>query len=186
MLRPYSSGAHDEEVEAFVGSEVEHTPAYRMTTLFIVGRLGIKEVRDYVDLAQERVDALGMTSLRHIFFGANWSFDGEDVLAWSNLIKFFLREGFWCTLDFRPAQVPLVQKTGLCRHARFIPLMGVRIPSAYMLGPNATLKVDDTSFAGTNRGVWCLNLHSILNNQAVLTEWKVYSKDVVLPKPLKD
>ena len=36
MKRDYDSGVH-EDVTFFIGTEVEHTPAYGMKTLFVVG-----------------------------------------------------------------------------------------------------------------------------------------------------
>lgn len=181
MKRPYSDRTDVEEsVQAFLGKEVEHTPAFGLTTLFLVGRLPVGEVSDLIETAQNRQRAEGLQPLRHLFFGANWSFDGDEVQKWSDTIRHFLKEGFWCTLDFRPQQVPLVQKSGLCRHVRFIPLIGVRVPWALGLGNNATLKIDDVAFAGTNPGVWCMPLHELLHDKTKLTTWDVYSTDLVL------
>lgn len=177
MLRPYENGPSD-EVTAFVGREVERTPAYGTTTLFVVGRPPIGTVGMLVDAAQEVQTKRGMAQLTHIFFGANWSFDGENVGKWADLIRYFLKEGFWCTLDFRPNQIPLIQKSGLIKHARFIPLIGVRVPSAYALGNNATLKIDDIRFAGTNKGVWCMNMRDLLSRNECLTEWSAYGQDI--------
>lgn len=182
MKRPYYNGLDEAETtEAFVGTEIEATPAKGLTTLFVVGRLDKSRVALLVDQAQDMLlTQSALPPLRHIFFGANWSFDGENVAVWADTIKHFLREGFWCTLDFRPSHISVVQKTGLCRHGRFVPLIGVRVPSAFALGSNATLKVDDTSFSGTNPGVWCVSLRKILHDETVITRWADYSKDIPL------
>jgi len=61
---------HD-NVDFFVGTEVERTPAFGMKTLFVVGI--------------QPVDSIGSRLLQvqqHIFFGANHSFDPKDALEW--------------------------------------------------------------------------------------------------------
>ena len=49
-------------VEFFYGTEVEHTPAFGMPTLFVVG------------IQPEEWIAYRMNGRRHIYFGANQSF----------------------------------------------------------------------------------------------------------------
>lgn len=194
MLRPYASGQAD-NVRFFLGKEVERTPAFGLTTLFLVGKLTVKEATEVLDEALDKLAEHNPFefALKHFFFGANWSFDGLDVADWSATISHFLKEGYWCTLDMRPAHIPLIQKSGLCKHARFVPLIGVRVPSAISLGNNATIKIDDTSFAGTNPGVWCFQLAELtrLNgvprrNNNSFTPWGDYTKDIIIePKEPK-
>ena len=64
MNRDYSNGQKD-DVEYFVGNEVEKTPAYDKKTLFVVG---IKSYRDILKLATRN-------DCDHVYLGANQSFD---------------------------------------------------------------------------------------------------------------
>ena len=63
MNRDYSNGQKD-DVEYFVGNEVEKTPAYDKKTLFVVG---IKSYRDILKLATRN-------DCDHVYLGANQSF----------------------------------------------------------------------------------------------------------------
>ena len=87
-----------EQVDFFVGEEVEHTPAVGMRTLFVVG---------IQDTAEIHAKAMAY-KCDHIYFGANQSFpaDGSaDWKSWENMIGLMLRSGlggdhyYMCTLD---------------------------------------------------------------------------------------
>ena len=171
MKRPYANKVDTEElVRAFVGREALGTKAQGLFTLFLVGKLAVPEITELLDKT---------SGVKHIYFGANNnSFSGEDLLAWTSSIKYFLREGMWCTLDFRIAQSPLVQKTGLCRQARFIPVLRVTLPHAIIMGNNATLKLDDVYFAGSNPGIWSHGLNAAsLHSTKALTPWSTFNQD---------
>lgn len=182
--RPYANDRRKQGIKAFVGAEVEKTPAFGKTTLFLVGLLKPEDVRVAVEKAQqELLESLPhLPKLDHIFYGANWSFDGQSMDLWTAFIEEGLREGFWCTLDLRPAHIPLLQMSGLCKHSKFVPLIGVRLPKVASLGINATLKIDDISFAGTNSGVWCHHLPQLITQEKSqsFTPWTAYKQDHVL------
>ena len=64
MKREYDSGTK-EDVQYFVGTEVEHTPQYGKKTLFVVG---IKTSDEIKDMAKKN-------GCKHIYLAANMSFD---------------------------------------------------------------------------------------------------------------
>ena len=59
-----------EEAKFFFGTEVEHTPAHGMDTLFVIGVQSIKDIQSKLSVANEQI--------KHIFFGANHSFDPQS------------------------------------------------------------------------------------------------------------
>lgn len=171
-------------VDFFTGTEVEHTRAYGMNTLFVVGVHPAEEIIEMV-----KADHLGPRRqagyLRHIYFGANQSFpsleitDAEGWKPWKQMIQACLDAGLWCTLDLDVAQAEGLINSGLCVGPRFIPMISVKLPHVQKLGRHATVKIDDQDFAATNPGVWCIHLNK-LTQQEYYTDWDQYSKDEVL------
>jgi hypothetical protein len=163
---------HD-NVDFFHGIEVEHTPAFGMPTLFVVGVQSVDAI------------ALNLNGAEHIYFGANMSFpnpgtdDYEAWQPWEKMIKFFLDKGYLCTLDIDVSSVEGLAEAGFCERHNFIPMISVKIPYALHLGYNATVKIDDKDFAATNPGVWCHSLHD-LQNRSKFTSWSKYTKDKIL------
>jgi len=161
-------------VKFFTGIEVEHTPAFGMKTLFVVG------LQSSTDIKNQLADC------RHIYFGANMSFpssirtnDSVFWTPWENMIQQCLDAGYWCTLDIDVSQVEGLLESGLCEHNNFIPMISVKIPYIRQLGYNATIKIDDKDFAATNPGVWCHSLHT-LQKRSVFTDWSKYTKDQIV------
>lgn len=165
---------HD-NVDFFTGVEVEHTPAYGMRTLFVVG------VHDQLEVLKQAEH----NNVDHIYFGANQSFPSvqvNDVRVWSdwtNMIERCLGQKYLCTLDLDVAQVEGLLESSLVEYHNFIPMISVKLPYLAQLGYNATIKIDDRDFAATNPGVWCHSLHE-LQDRRVFTRWDQYSKDEVL------
>ena len=91
-----------EAVSFFVGTEVEHSPAHGLKTLFVVGLHDPHVVLTVVKNCRE--------SIKHIYFGANQSFpkldinDGEGWRDWEFMIQSCMDLGFLCTLDLDVAQ----------------------------------------------------------------------------------
>ena len=87
---------HD-NVRFFFGKEVEHTPAYDMDTLFVVGVQAVEDIDDAL--------ARSTYQTNHIYFGANMSFPNPPVNdfhtwnSWEDMICPYLEAGIWCTLD---------------------------------------------------------------------------------------
>lgn len=162
-------------VKFFVGQEVEHTVAFGMPTLFVVGVQDIDEIQSHLD----------SKNIHHIYFGANQSFprlrydDANGWRTWENMIMPFLMRGYWCTLDIDVSCVSGLTEGPLCENSTFIPMISVKVPYVRQLGYNAVLKIDDTDFNHSNPGVWCHNLHD-LQNRSTFTDWSKYKQDVVI------
>jgi hypothetical protein len=161
-------------VKFFTGTEVEHTPAFGMRTLFVVGLQSVTSIEEHLD------------GCEHIYFGADMSFptsirtnDSVFWTPWEKMINHFLLQGYQCTLDIDVSQVEGLLESGLCEHNNFIPMISVKIPYIRQLGYNATVKIDDKDFAATNPGVWCHSLHT-LQKRSVFTDWSKYTKDETL------
>ena len=161
-------------VKFFTGTEVEHTPAFGMKTLFVVGLQSAISIEEHLN------------GCEHIYFGANMSFpssirtnDAVFWTPWENMIKHFLLHGYQCTLDIDVSQVEGLLESGLCEYNNFIPMISVKIPYIRQLGYNATVKIDDKDFAATNPGVWCHSPHT-LQKRSVFTDWSKYTKDQVV------
>ena len=167
--------AGHEEVSFFIGTEVEHTPAFGLRTLFVVG------VQDPQIIQQEYIN----NNCEHIYFGANQSFpkletnDGDGWRDWERMIQDCLESGYLCTLDLDVAQAEGLLESALVEFHNFIPMISVKLPYIKQLGYNATLKLDDRDFAATNPGVWCHRLHD-LQNKEVFTDWSKYTKDEII------
>jgi hypothetical protein len=173
--------AGHEDVKFFIGTEVEHTPALGLKTLFVVG------VQPIADIIMTWSNPNNQTDqpIEHIYFGANMSFPNPPVndfhtwQAWEEMIKPCLDTGILCTLDVDSTCVEGLVESGLTEYSNFIPMISVKLPYMSQLGYNATIKLDDRDFAATNPGVWCHSLHD-LQNRAVFTPWSQYTKDKVI------
>lgn len=169
MDRDYDTGKKD-DVVFFTGTEVEHTPAYEMKTLFVVG---IQAVSVIENIARERL-------CTHIYLGANQSFhplfEYESLKAWDDLALALLEKGFLVTLDFDVRYVENVIEMTCNEKDNFIPQISVKIPYARQLNYNATIKIDDKDFKASNPGVWCHSLHSLMDRDK-FTNWNQYGKD---------
>ena len=77
-----------ENTKFFIGTEVEHTPAYGQKTLFVVGYQPKEEI-----LAR----ALN-SGCPHIYLGANQSFNPpteKDWKGWDELVTSLLKDDIW-------------------------------------------------------------------------------------------
>ena len=167
--------AGHEDADFFVGTEVEHSPAHGLKTLFVVG------VQD-TDTISKKCRA---NWCEHIYFGANQSFprletdDGPGWSPWEFKLMTCIDAVFWCTLDLDVSQVEGLLESRLLESHNFIPMISVKLPYIQQLGYNATIKLDDRDFASTNPGVWCHNLHALTKRKA-FTDWSKYTKDKVI------
>ena len=164
-----------EQVDFFIGTEVEHSPAFGHRTLFVVG---VQNEQVVTTLAKN-------SNCTHIYFGANQSFpnpavnDADVWKSWEFMIMDALKEGFLCTLDLDVKSAEGLCESGLIEYNNFIPMISVKLPYIQMLGYNATIKLDDKDFRATNPGVWCHSLHE-LRDRKVFTDWSKYTKDEVI------
>lgn len=169
MKRDYDSGVKD-DVIFFTGNEIEHTPAYGMKTLFVVGIQPVEEI------------ASRLIGCQHIFFGANHSYDPkyhEDHKQWEDMIMHFLNLDYWCSLDIPMSQVEEFNESGLCERNNFIPQIRVPIPYIRLWNYNTMLKLDDKDFNATNPGVWSHSLHKLMDRDC-FTNWDQYKSDSII------
>jgi hypothetical protein len=162
---------HDGEfVPYFTGIEVEKSPAHGMKTLFVSGFPNISEIG--LQLKEH-------SDIKHIYFGANMSFAVDDVFGyqeWDDAISYFLKKGYWCTLDFDISEVDNITECAIVEYRRFIAMISAKLPYINQLGYHATLKLDDSGFEATNSGVWCHSIHKLMD-PAAMTDWDAYSDD---------
>lgn len=169
MKRDYNSGEMD-DVSFFFGKEVEHTPAFGMKTLFVVGIQGFDEITSKLQ------------GCEHIFFGANHSFNPQDNLEWQrweSMIQCFLDAGYLCSLDIPLSAVEQFNDGGLNEYNNFIPQIRVPIPYIKLWNYNTMIKIDDKDFNATNPGVWSHSLHTLMDRNK-FTDWSQYKNDSVL------
>jgi hypothetical protein len=174
MKRDYEQGQSD-RVVFFLGREVEHTPAFGMETLFVTGLHSTSEIETWLD-------KVTMKNVRHIFFGANHSYDPATPLehdAWEKMIQYFLDKDYLCSLDIPINQVEEFHEGGLCEYDNFIPQIRVPIPYIKLWNYNTMLKIDDKDFKATNPGVWSHSLHTLMD-RSKFTDWSQYKNDKVI------
>jgi hypothetical protein len=177
MLRNYNDGIKD-DISFFIGNEVEHTPAYNMKTLFVVG---LQDVNKIIELAIQN-------NCKHIFCGANHSFcptveilqNGTSLFDvannWDKMICELLNKQYMVTLDFDVKDVTTILEMVCNEHNSFIPQISVKIPYIQQLNYNAMLKIDDIDFNKSNPGVWCHILQN-LTTRSTFTPWHDYNGD---------
>jgi len=167
MKRDYKDGVTD-SAELFIGTEIEKTPAYGMKTLFVVG---IKDSNDLISICKER-------GIKHVYLGANQSFDGESFEEWDNLSRELIDAGLWVTLDFDVKHVESVLEFIVISDSQFIPQISVKIPYLSQFNYNACVKIDDKDFKASNPGVWVHQLNELLPRDK-FTDWSQYGKDEI-------
>ncbi len=171
MKRDYQSGVSDTPI-FFTGIEVEKTPAYGLTTLFVTGVQEAHEIQKHYD----------ENKCEHIFFGANHSFNPENDAqweSWENLMKAFLSAGKLCSLDIPIKYAEEFLEGGLVEYNNFIPQLRVPVPYIKQWNYNTMLKIDDKDFKASNPGVWCHSLHDLMHRDK-FTEWKDYGLDKII------
>jgi hypothetical protein len=173
---------HD-AISFFVGTEVEHTPAFGQRTLFVIGLQSQADVDRQLENLTSYADQ--SRNITHVYFGANQSFpnpefdDAATWNAWEAMISNVLAQGLFATLDLDVTAVEGLLESSLVEQMKFIPMISVKLPYIKQLGYNATLKLDDKDFQATNPGVWCHSLHE-LQKREVFTDWSKYTKDKVI------
>jgi hypothetical protein len=173
MKRDYDNGSN-EEVTFFIGTEIEHTPAFGMRTLFVTGVQPVDEIAYHFDKHPDGIE--------HIFFGANHSYNPQNYdehKAWENMIRFFLDKDYLCSLDIPINQLEEFHDSGLCESDNFIPQIRVPIPYIKLWNYNTMLKIDDKDFKATNPGVWSHSLHTLMDRKN-FTDWSQYKNDTII------
>lgn len=158
-----------QEVTFFTGYEVEHTVAYGMYTLFVVGTPSLEEILSKAVLA----------GVQQIYFGTSQSFNPktyEDWKIWDDRIMGCLDAGYWVCLDFDVKYAEEIHEEGWCENNKFIPMISVKLPYIKLYNYNATLKIDDRTWGATNPGVWTHHLPSLMSKDK-FTHWGQYTQD---------
>lgn len=176
MKRDYEDGVQT-EVKYFVGSEVEHTPAHGMRTLFVTGVQPVDEIEWWYK----------EEGCEHIFFGANHSFkpsldlpaDVAEWDAWEGMISHFLKKNIFCSLDIPVSHAEEFLEAGLVEYDNFIPQLRVPVPYIKLWNYNTMLKIDDKDFRASNPGVWCHSLHDLMD-RTKFTDWSKYGLDKII------
>lgn len=150
----------------FVGIEVEQTPMYGEETLFVVG---VQPPSDIIFEARK-------LDVKHIYLGANKSFNMTD--EWEHIVDELLSEDFWVTLDYpvRSHNFVMRSMSNHMRNSRFIPMISVELPNIEIYNYNTVIKLDDLDIDHSNPGVWCHQLHDLMDRD-VFTTWDAYDDD---------
>jgi len=168
--------ASSSDVKFFVGKNVEHTLTNGMNTLYVIG------IPDIEEIIRVLTQYIGEDEITHIYFGAEKSFKVvtyEDMEEWTPTIQHFLTLDYWCTLDLDSSLLNFIHETDLVSWNKFIPMLSVKIPYASDLGYNAVIKIDDVDFNHSNTGVWCHQIHDLLD-YSKYTCWSEYADDTVV------
>lgn len=173
-----------EHADFFVGTEVEHTPAYGKKTLFVVGLQDANRVVEILN--QSNASNNSEDRIQHVYFGANMSFPKlsiNDAVAWNSwyhmICSVMEKTDIMCTLDIDVSCAEGLAESGLCEHSNFIPMISVKMPYVRLLNYNTVVKIDDKDFKSTNPGVWTHSLHALMSRE-FFTDWSAYQNDQVL------
>ncbi len=161
----------------FTGYEVEHTVAYGMRTLFVVGTPSLKDILAIADDSQSFEDET--KRIKQIYFGTSQSFNPvtyDDWKVWNDRIMGCLEAGYWVCLDFDVKYAEEIHEEGWCENNKFIPMISVKLPYIKLYNYNATLKIDDRTWGATNSGVWTHQLHRLMSIHKY-THWDQYTQD---------
>lgn len=156
----------------FVGVEVERTPLFGVTTLFVVGKQNPKEI------LQRMLDR----NITHAYLGCGYTFNPEtpeDWKDWDFIVHELIKADVWVTLDFNAKYCEGVLESGYDEYNKFVAMISVPMPYVNQFNYNATLKIDDKAFKGPNGGVWCHSIHN-LRNRSNYTDWSAYVGDKVI------
>jgi len=178
--RDYGDGSTP--VDFFLGTEIEHTPAYGMRTLFVVGLQPINTILKHLTDSQSYTDS--SEHIRHVYIGANMSLhslandDHYTWRQWDDMIEGILESGAvdYVTVDVKANQVEGFLESTMSSDDRIIPMISVTLPYVKLLNYNTTIKIDDKDFNATNPGVWCHSLHKLMDRGA-FTPWSAYVGD---------
>jgi len=166
-----------QDITYFTGYEVEHTVAYGMRTLFVVGTPSLKDILAIAEDSQSFEDE--SKRIRQIYFGTSQSFNPathDNWKIWDNRIMGCLEAGYWVCLDFDVKYAEEIHEEGWCEQDRFIPMISVKLPYIKLYNYNATLKIDDRTWGATNPGVWTHHLQSLMSKDTY-THWDQYTQD---------
>jgi len=170
MKRDYDNGHFGEEVKVFVGPEIEHTPAYGRTTLFLATN----------SLTTDQILELSIKNkCEAVYFGANRCFQ-NNIANQEVQVNKILNQGYYVTIDYPYAEHKEVKRrfADVWKHEKFIPFCSIIFPRSED-DDNLCVKVDDVDFNSTNPGVWTMTMDHF-KQSAGFTSWREYKKDKIL------
>ena len=174
MKRQYNNNIVTNTAKFFTGIEVEHTPAYGLKTLFVVGSQTTEAINYRLDAEED---------ITHIFFGANHSFNPNTPgswINWNHIIEHFLKTGKTCSLDIPYTVInDFNKKTNLCSYEKFIPQIRIPVANIKDWSYNTMVKIDDIDFNATNPGVWTHKLQHLQDSEK-FTSWTDYNNDKII------
>lgn len=181
MKRDYETGVHN-DIDFFIGNEVEKTPAFGLKTLFVVGVHNVSIIENILEGTEDVLKS--QNSIKHIFFGANHSFDPsletyDTWIPWEEMICHFLNKGIMCSLDVPYSHAEALLESTLIEKELFIPQIRIPLPFIKQYNYNTMIKIDDRDFNSTNPGVWCHSLHDLMD-RSKFTDWTKYSLDKIV------
>lgn len=171
MKRTYENGITS-NARYFIGTEVEHTIYHNKKTLFIVGKPDPYHIIEKI---------LQDNGCQHYFFGANNSFHPQsqkEVDEYSVCMR-MLSMTKPVSIDVGVEYMPMVIKSQI----PFIPgiCIQIKVPVPHITNLNSVtyIKIDDTGFNESNKGVWTIPLEQVIQND-YFTNWTEYNKDTIL------
>ena len=170
MKRNYTDGVK-EDIDFFVGKEVEKTKTKGMKTLFVVG---LHRTATIIKHAEKN-------KCKHIYFGANHSFKtlvGEEIIPLANQLRYFLDKNYWVTFDTSPTP-RFSDILDLLQYKKFSIIYGLRMDNVKKMKGSVVIKIDDADFKATNPGVWCWSVNDMIDKKH-FTEWAEYENDQII------
>lgn len=171
MNRDYKDGFFgDDEVKVFVGPEVEHTPAFGKTTLFLATN----------QLTTDQIlELCVMNDCEAIYYGANRCYQ-HNISSQVFQISKFLADGYYITVDYPYSMHDEVKKrfSHFWTHKKFIPFCSIIFANTEE-DSQLCFKIDDVDFKATNKGVWTQSMTDF-KRQAGYTDWSKYKQDKII------
>lgn len=150
----------------YIGSEVEHTPAFSKKTLFVLGEQPIVDVLKFARIH----------SVRHVSLASERTFN--ESIDYNDSIIQLIAEGLYVTLEYPIDMHQHMLDTlssEIWSSKLFVPLVRCVVPGLHSCNNNLVIKIDDTDFQGSNGGVWCWDKNGLLDNNRY-SEWRDYQK----------
>ena len=159
----------------YIGTEVNHTPAFSKRTLF---------VEDFQ--TNESIEKMAREyKTPHISLAANNTFVLEN--NWNNQLVHLLDRGFMVTLEY-PAELHdiliLDLSKGVLQSRNFVPLPRVHIDGLATINPNLTIKINDVN----GDGFWTMHFHQIMDSNRYVSNLEIDMQKIdrdVEPVPVK-
>lgn len=168
MLRDYDSG-ETSTAKVFVGKEIEHTPAFGKTTLFLAtNQLTTEQI---LQLAEQN-------DCQAVYYGANrmYRHNIDQTFQMEKLIDADL----FVTVDY-PYEIHRAVKqkfSKIWNNPKFIPFCSI-IFEGVEDNSNLSFKIDDVDFNSTNSAVWSSTMSKYML-LAGTTKWDEYKQDKIL------